>query len=99
MPAPLANSAGNGVLLVTCSVAGALNSGAEQKIDVALGKPMLEAMADVANAFHLRKTDLTNANGRYAVAFRGPDSTLVSLEHSFYQAGIREGDRVILEPA
>lgn len=99
MPSPLANSSGNGVLLVTCSITGAYNSGAQQKIDVALGKPMLEAIADLANAFHIRKTSLTGTTGRYAVAIRGPDSSVADLKLSFLQAGINEGDSIILEPA
>ena len=99
MPSPLASSAGNANLSVTSSVTGAYNSGVRQYIDVALGKPALEAMADIANAFHLRKADLIDSNDRYAFALRGPDSSLLDLSLSFMQQGILEGDSLILEPA
>ena len=44
MPSPNANTLGNGVVLVTSTVTGSYNSGAEQNLDVALGKPMNESM-------------------------------------------------------
>jgi hypothetical protein len=95
MPTPLANFGGNGNLLVTATATGAYNSGTEQKIDVALGRPALEALADIANAFHLRKGDLTGTTGRYALKLTASGSDL-DLALSFLQQGVNEGDSIVL---
>jgi hypothetical protein len=97
MPFPIANAYGNGVVLATSTATGAYASGVEQKIDVALGRPMLEALADIANAFHLRKTDLTDTNGQYALRLTDGGSTTYNLEETWYQQALREGDSVVLE--
>ena len=97
MPAPLANTYGNAVMLVTSTATGAYGSGAEQKIDVALGRPMLEALADIANAFHLRKDDLIDTTIQYALKLTDGASTTYDLEKTWFQHGLREGDSVVLE--
>ena len=97
MPFPIANAYGNGVVLVTSTATGAYSSGAEQKIDVALGRPMLEALADISNAFHLRKVDLVDSNGQYALKLTDGASTTYKLEETWYQQSLREGSAVVLE--
>lgn len=100
MPSPLANIAGNANLSVTATATGARLGSTAQFIDVALGKPVIEALADIANAFHLRKTALTDTNGRYAVRLRtGSPLADLSLELTFHQNGINEGDAIVLADA
>jgi hypothetical protein len=107
MPAPLANADGNANLTVDGnSATGAdvtigVGGGAvgRQNIDVALGKPVIEALADIANAFKIRKASLLDANGRYAYQVRGPDSTVLSMHLTWTQQGVQEGDLVYLEDA
>lgn len=93
MPSPLATPSGNGNLLVTSTVPEALASGAEQKVDVALGLPALDAIQDIANAFQVR--NLFNANQRlqYKLTAGGSD---LDLSLSFLQQGVNEGDSIVL---
>ncbi len=94
-----ASLSGNGVVLVTSTVTGALNSGAEQKLDVALGLPCNLAVKELANAFQLRAASGLNANGRPAYKLQTSASVDLKMEMTFLQNGINEGATVKLVPA
>ena len=102
MPAPIANSYGNGVVLCTSTVTGARFSGTgpgtetSYRIDVALGKPMLESIAQIAAAFDIKMPAILDANGRLNVELNDGSSTVYDLEQTWYQQGLREGDSVVL---
>lgn len=103
MPAPIANSYGNAVVLCTSTVSGARFSGAgpntetTYRIDVALGKPMLESIAQIAAAYDIKMGAILDANYQLNVKLTDGGSTTYNLDETWYQQGLREGDTVVLE--
>ncbi len=104
MASPIANSYGNGVVLCTSTVTGALFSGGGPagsadtfRIDVALGKPMLESITQIASAYDINMAAVVNTNGQLAVRLTDGGSTTYNLEQTWAQQGLREGDSLVLE--
>jgi hypothetical protein len=102
MPAPLPGAWGSGNASINVSVtASAATTTQNRFVDVALGRPALEALADICNVYGIRAADLINtADGSYKYKLRDPvaDADL-QMELSFLQNGISEGDSVELADA
>lgn len=95
MAFPLATQAGNGNLLVDASGATGA-SPTSQFIDVALGKACVESLADITNAFTIRRDALTGTTGRFAFRLQTAAAVNLLMDHSFLQNGINEGDTILL---
>lgn len=99
MPAPLPGAwgSGNASVKVTPTATAAITT-SDRFVDVALGRPALEALADICNVFGIRAADLINiADGSYKYKLRDPvaDADL-NMELSFLQNGVSEGDSIEL---
>ena len=86
---------GNGVLSVDASTAtGAV--GSAQYIDVALGRPVLEALPDICNAFKIRASSLLGTTGRPFYKLQTSLGVDLSMHMSFAQNGIADGQSIRL---
>lgn len=96
MPSPIANLDGNANLLVNATGATGASE-TSQYVDIALGKPCLEALADICNAFKIRKSSITSStSNRLAFKLQTAAASDLKMYETFLSNGINEGDTIKL---
>jgi len=94
--ANITSQVGNASLSVTATATGAIAGATVQFIDVALGRPVQDAMEDMCNAFGIRRDNQYKAGtGRpkQKLQFAGAD---VVMHLTFLQNGVHDGHSVVI---
>lgn len=87
---------GNASLSVTATATGAVAGTTVQFIDVALGRPVQDAMEDLCNAFGIRRENQYKAGTLRPKQKLQYASADLLMHLTFHQNGVRDGQSVVI---